>query len=1003
MNCQQAEKLFEDAIDRRLAGACKRKFDLHVARCASCRARLAAEQYEHASWFDAFNDPAAPHERLPQGFAKRLEEAVVAKSCHPFSRWIRNWGRVAAAVVLLTVLVSFGSWTVMTAVDYPEEVERVEEVRERNDCASNRRSPAGITSASVSQGGAAVPAAQNEKAISNNDQQTTTQQAHETQTQEKPTMKLTQTLAAAALTAATAVSPQQGAAVGYWLAGSDGGGTSSMNGSGACGGWATSSTGEKVESSATAGNVYHVGVRNGESLMLRTPDGAGDYSFAGDKLVLEGGQILHKGNSNTAVTIADLEVASGSNQIALGNDGARVFDGTLWTVCEGAELLVYTLDRRDMAVDAKIVGSGKLVFRTDGTSASAGSVTYKGDMSAFAGRIEASGSHAFVKFSVAGALSSGPETCDAESIVANNGITLSFTESTVVHENRGVTLDANGSVTIDVAEGKTVEFKGPIAAPRGFTKTGKGTLVIDDNAFDIKRVAVLKGSVVSNNLNVRVTGYFGKVDGRPHAPSAKILYPAGCTVEWKTAGASWMAAPPSFSEQGQHVVLWRVSCDGYQTIQGSTAVTLIGDPDCVCAYVSENGANIAPYDTIENAAWNLQDAVDAVCGQDAPAGAQRYVSVEPGFYVLGARVTAKDVNIVGQLDRSVLFSGYAIKLENGEVSGATFLNCVDGNAVQLVNAKLTNCLFDGVKNAVSTAGASAISGCELKNANGGSYVVLAAGKTAVESTRIADNVVTEMLGNGGSVFLLGDGSGANAPQLAVTNCIVCSNSVTAGSSSAAVVAAYRDTTDGQSARFERCVFRDNSGRSGFGRVFSGLGMTSSSISLRNCLCVGGKSVSGGGHAPTIFVYAASGEIINCTFEDCWSDISLLYNGSGSYTVRNCIFRDIKNSDGSATLQVGYPSNPANVYNTVVYPKSATETIQVASNYFDRDVTFVGPGNKRPEYALAGGSFGIGLGDASIWTSEPQAIDLAGRKRVPKNKVDVGCYQTQPGGLMIFVY
>ena len=206
MNCQQAEKLFEDAIDRRLVGACKRKFDLHVARCASCRARLAAEQYEHASWFGAFNDPAAPHERLPQGFAKRLEEAVVAKSCHPFSRWIRNWGRVAAAVAFLVALVSFGSWTALTSGDYPEEVERVEEVRERNDCASNRRSPAGITSASVSQGGAAGAAAQNEKAISNNYQQTTTQQANETpHKQEKPTMKLTQTLVAAAAAASVSL------------------------------------------------------------------------------------------------------------------------------------------------------------------------------------------------------------------------------------------------------------------------------------------------------------------------------------------------------------------------------------------------------------------------------------------------------------------------------------------------------------------------------------------------------------------------------------------------------------------------------------------------------------------------------------------------------------------------------------------------------------------------------------------------------------------------------
>ena len=63
----------------------------------------------------------------------------------------------------------------------------------------------GEPSASASQGGAAVPAAQNEEVLSNDSQETTTQQANATQTQEKPTMKLTQTFAAAALAVTAAV------------------------------------------------------------------------------------------------------------------------------------------------------------------------------------------------------------------------------------------------------------------------------------------------------------------------------------------------------------------------------------------------------------------------------------------------------------------------------------------------------------------------------------------------------------------------------------------------------------------------------------------------------------------------------------------------------------------------------------------------------------------------------------------------------------------------------
>lgn len=831
-------------------------------------------------------------------------------------------------------------------------------------------------------------------------------------------MNLKHTIAAAALTAATAVSPQQGAAAEYWLAGNDQAETSSMDGSSACGGWATSSIGEKVESSATAGNIYHVGIRDGEPLQLRTPNNANGYAFAGDKLVLEGGRILHKGGNGTTgggttVTIANLEAASGSSQIALGWDGTQGFSGATWTVCEGAELQTYVIGNRNLVIDARIVGSGMLTFLSDDTPTSPASVTYKGDMSAFQGRFVASGSHTLVKFSAAGALSSGPAALDVESIVANDGVTLSFAEDTVVQGNRGMRLDAKGTVTINVAADRTVEVQGPISAPGGFVKTGQGTLIIDGAIVDSGLVVVREGKLLGNyGIRAQVSGCLGKADGQAHSPNVRILNPAegaGCKVEWKVQGGSWTTTAPVFSEPGRHIVSWRISCEGYQTVQGLVAATLV-DPSSVCAYVSKWGANIPPYDTPEKAATSPQDAVNAVRGQDVPEGAKRSVYVEPGKYVFSARVTANGVDIIGQLDRSVVFMGRGIKSENGEVSAVTFCSCVDGDAIQLVNAQLSNCLVDGVKNAVRTAGASTISRCVLKNANGGSYVVLAAGRTAVEATTIADNMVTDLpvpgaASCGGSVFVLGDGTGADAAQLAVTNCIVSSNSVTAGCCSAAVVSVLKVDNVGQSAQFERCVFRDNSGRCGFGRVFSGeqQGTMTSSISLRNCLCIGGKSVVGGGQDPTIFVYAPAGEIVNCTFDNCWSAFSLLYCGKGAYTVRNCIFRNIKSSDGKSTLQIGYSTDPASVYDTIVYPKSATETIRSESNHFDRDVTFVGPGARRPEYALASGSFGIGLGDISIWASEPQAIDLAGRKRVPKDKVDVGCYQTQPGGLIFFLY
>ena len=79
MNCQETRGVFEDALDRRLSGGVKRKFDLHLSRCRSCRELYAAEQAEHARWFRAMNDEALPSHALPRDFADRLVASVTAR------------------------------------------------------------------------------------------------------------------------------------------------------------------------------------------------------------------------------------------------------------------------------------------------------------------------------------------------------------------------------------------------------------------------------------------------------------------------------------------------------------------------------------------------------------------------------------------------------------------------------------------------------------------------------------------------------------------------------------------------------------------------------------------------------------------------------------------------------------------------------------------------------------------------------------------------------------
>ena len=99
MNCTEAIDLAEEAMDKDLPRAVKRRLDLHLSRCESCRRLFEAESAEHVRWFRIFNDPAAMRS-LPPGFADRLAAtAHVAR----LGFWFRipRWAKIAACFALL--------------------------------------------------------------------------------------------------------------------------------------------------------------------------------------------------------------------------------------------------------------------------------------------------------------------------------------------------------------------------------------------------------------------------------------------------------------------------------------------------------------------------------------------------------------------------------------------------------------------------------------------------------------------------------------------------------------------------------------------------------------------------------------------------------------------------------------------------------------------------------------------------------------------------------------
>ena len=112
MNCQEIQALVEEAIENRLSASCRRKANLHLSRCAECRAFLAAEQTEHAAWFRALNDvsdippPATPSDAL----AARLVPVAVSATKRAGSITVPLWLKRAAVLTILCGGAALAAW-----------------------------------------------------------------------------------------------------------------------------------------------------------------------------------------------------------------------------------------------------------------------------------------------------------------------------------------------------------------------------------------------------------------------------------------------------------------------------------------------------------------------------------------------------------------------------------------------------------------------------------------------------------------------------------------------------------------------------------------------------------------------------------------------------------------------------------------------------------------------------------------------------------------------------
>ena len=203
MNCTEAIDLAEEAMDNDLPRAVKRKLELHLSRCESCRRLFEAERAEHVRWFRIFNDPAAMR-RLPPDFADRL--AAAARLPHPgiWSR-IPRWLRRAACFALLLSGAAFAATvvvdTVITAKDGDSEATEGTQATGGTDGSGALAASTAMSDVPYVPDVASVPSEENQPSTDNQPSSTDNQLENQEQQGEKE-MTIKQK-AVTALTAAT--------------------------------------------------------------------------------------------------------------------------------------------------------------------------------------------------------------------------------------------------------------------------------------------------------------------------------------------------------------------------------------------------------------------------------------------------------------------------------------------------------------------------------------------------------------------------------------------------------------------------------------------------------------------------------------------------------------------------------------------------------------------------------------------------------------------------------
>jgi len=438
---------------------------------------------------------------------------------------------------------------------------------------------------------------------------------------------------------------------------------------------------------------------------------------------------------------------------------------------------------------------------------------------------------------------------------------------------------------------------------------------------------------------------------------------------------------------GVHAVALAVRYDGADKGVAGAISVLVTCPD---VYVVDPALDpghepVYPYATRDGAATNIQDAVG--CARRGTT-----IHVGPGVYrtstpldLIGAvklvsdngrdETVLRQVATVGTENRIVrlndpdaLVDGFALTGGSGHLHGIAA--CIDANGGQIRNCIATNNITGSSGGTLAVLSANGvISNCIVRfntaiagdnSAAGPVGLYMSAGLVA--DCDLSCNTNAYGYSWGGN-----SGIGAYVAGGRLTRCSICDN------------AAARSTVNGQ------------------GCKGAGVYITSTSAVVDNCLIARNWSEESRGAV----AFSAAGKLINCTVVDnVVPSTDVTERTAGVFTIANksdlvvntIIQGNVSTNGVASEFLPGHPLAYKNSLCPVALPENK-DNIQATA-------VFKGAN----DYRLANGSPGARTG--TVVGYEQYLVggrDLDGKARTTaRNKIDMGCYQSDGGGLMLMV-